>query len=129
MTETNLKRHHRHQFPRTLSLTTSRYQLCHCVMSNSCIDLLVTDQPNLILDSGTRPSLDPECGHQIVQGKINLKILPSPPMERRVRRYDRVNIEAISMKGFPYAQHLGLNTDLNCRTKTEIVLDPDLCPL
>ena len=32
----------------------------------SCIDLLVTDQPNLILDSGTRPSLDPLCHHQIV---------------------------------------------------------------
>ena len=32
----------------------------------SCIDLLVTDQPNLILDSGTRPSLDPKCHHQIV---------------------------------------------------------------
>ena len=25
----------------------------------SCIDLIVTDQPNIILDSGTRASLDP----------------------------------------------------------------------
>ena len=25
----------------------------------SCIDLVITDQPNLILDSGTRASLDP----------------------------------------------------------------------
>ena len=32
----------------------------------SCIDFLVTDQPNLILDSGTRPSLDPKCHHQII---------------------------------------------------------------
>ena len=32
----------------------------------SCIDLLVTNQPNIILDSGTRPSLDPFCHHQII---------------------------------------------------------------
>ena len=50
----------------------------------SCIDLLVTDQPNLILDSGTRPSLDPLCHHQIVYGKINLKIPPPPPVERKI---------------------------------------------
>ena len=50
----------------------------------SCIDLLVTDQPNLILDSGTRPSLDPKCHHQIIYGKINLKIPPPPPTERKI---------------------------------------------
>ena len=32
----------------------------------SCIDLIITDQPNLILDSGTRPLLDPYCHHQII---------------------------------------------------------------
>ena len=37
----------------------------------TCIDLLITDQPNLVLDSGTRPSLDSKCHHQIVYGKIN----------------------------------------------------------
>ena len=31
----------------------------------SCIDLVVTDQPNIILDSETRASLDPYCHHQI----------------------------------------------------------------
>ena len=29
----------------------------------SCIDLVITDQPNLILDSGTHASLDPYCHH------------------------------------------------------------------
>ena len=33
--------------------------------NSSCIDLVITDQPNLILDSGTRASLDPYCYHQI----------------------------------------------------------------
>ena len=34
----------------------------------SCIDLIVTDQPNIILDSGTRASLDSKCHHQIIHG-------------------------------------------------------------
>ena len=29
----------------------------------SCINLIATDQPNLILDSGTLPSLDSVCHH------------------------------------------------------------------
>ena len=37
----------------------------------SCIDLVITDQPNLILHSGARASLDPYCHHQIVYCKIN----------------------------------------------------------
>ena len=35
----------------------------------SCIDLVVTDQPNLIIDCGTRPSLDHNCHHQIIHCK------------------------------------------------------------
>ena len=42
----------------------------------SCIDLIITDQPNLILDCGTRPSLDPYCHHQMIYGKINFRIPP-----------------------------------------------------
>ena len=32
----------------------------------SCIDLIITDQPNIVLDSGTRSSLDPLVKHQII---------------------------------------------------------------
>ena len=39
----------------------------------SCIDLIVTDQPNIILDSGTRASLDPYCHHQITYCKVNFR--------------------------------------------------------
>ena len=42
----------------------------------SCIDLVVTDQPNIILDSGTRTSLDSYCRHQIVRCKVNFRIPP-----------------------------------------------------
>ena len=48
----------------------------------SCIDLIVTDQPNIILDSGTRASLDSNCHHQIIFCKINFKIPPPLPFER-----------------------------------------------
>jgi hypothetical protein len=41
----------------------------------SCIDLIVTDQPNIFLNSGVSPSLDPTVKHQITFCKINFKIL------------------------------------------------------
>ena len=40
----------------------------------SCIELIATDQPNLILDCGTRASLDPYCHHQILYCRVNFKI-------------------------------------------------------
>ena len=42
--------------------------------NHSCIDLVVTDQPNIILDSGTRASLDSCCHRQIVHCKVNFRI-------------------------------------------------------
>ena len=41
--------------------------------SSSCIDLILTDQPNYVIDSGTNPSLHPNCHHQITLCKLNLK--------------------------------------------------------
>ena len=49
--------------------------------SPSCIDLIATDQPNLILDCGTRASLDTFCHHQIIYCKVHLKIPPPPLFE------------------------------------------------
>ena len=34
--------------------------------SRSCIDLILTDQPNLFIDSGVHPSLHEQCHHQII---------------------------------------------------------------
>ena len=36
----------------------------------SCIDLIVTDQPNIFVESGVHPSLDEHCQHQVVYGLI-----------------------------------------------------------
>ena len=45
--------------------------------SLSCIHLIFTDQPNLVVYSGVHPSLHPNCHHQINYFKFNLiNILP-----------------------------------------------------
>ena len=43
--------------------------------SSSCIDLIFTDQPNLVIDSGVHSSLHAKCHHQIIHCKLNLKIV------------------------------------------------------
>ena len=42
--------------------------------SSSCIDLIFTNQPNFVIDSSVKPSLHPNCHHQIAFSKLNLKI-------------------------------------------------------
>ena len=71
----------------------------------SCIDLVIIDQPILILDCGTRSSLDPFCHHEIVYCKVN---------------FNRANSAAIkrSVHSFPWLQQLNLNTDANWKVKT-----------
>ena len=85
----------------------------------SCIDLITTDQPHHILDCGTRTSLDTYCHHQIINCKVNFRILP-PPFERKFWHFNRVNTAAIkrSMTSFPWLQHFNNNTDPNWQVKT-----------
>ena len=48
--------------------------------SSTCIDLIFTDQPNLVVNSSAHPSLCKNCHHQIFY-KLNLKIEYPPPYE------------------------------------------------
>ena len=86
----------------------------------SCIDLVMTDQPNLFLDCGTRASLDSFCHHQIIYCKVNFRIPPPPPFERIIWHFDRANTAAIkrSMTSFPWFQPLNINIDSNWQVKT-----------
>ena len=52
--------------------------------SSTCIDLIFTDQPNLVVNSGTHPSFHKNCHHQITFCRLNLKIEYPPPYERLV---------------------------------------------
>ena len=63
--------------------------------SSSCIDLIFTSQPNLVLESGIHSSLHSNCHHQIVFAKFNLSIFYPPPYERTVWYYERANTELI----------------------------------
>ena len=72
-----------------------------------------------LLDSGTRASLDSYCHHQIVHCKVNFRIPPPLPFERRIWHFNRANAAAIkrSMNSFPWRQHLNTNTNPNWQVK------------
>ena len=63
--------------------------------SSSCIDLIFTSQPNLVMETGIHSSLHSNCHHQIVFAKFNLSIFYPPPYERTVWYYERANTELI----------------------------------
>ena len=64
--------------------------------TSSCIDLIFTDQPNLIVDSGIHPSLHSNCHHQITCCKINLNTEYQPPYEHLVWECIKKSIESVN---------------------------------
>ena len=80
--------------------------------SSSCIDLIFTNQPNLVTESGVHPSLHPKCHHQIVSGvhpslhpkcdhqivfaKLILKVECPPLYERLIWDYKYADITSIN---------------------------------
>ena len=63
--------------------------------SKSCIDLIFTDQPNLVIESGVHQSLHEQCHHQIVYGKLSVSNIAKPPFTRKVWYYDKADFVAI----------------------------------
>ena len=47
------------------------------------------------MESGVHSSLHPNCHHQIVFAKINLKIYYPPPYEREICHYEKANADLI----------------------------------
>ena len=82
--------------------------------SSSCIDLIFTTQPNFVIESGVHPSLHPNCHHQIVFAKINLKIYYPPPYPREIWHYKQANTQLIrrAITGFNWYRAF-LNTNVN----------------
>ena len=68
----------------------------------SCFESVKTDQFNVVLDGGTRASLDSFCHHEITYCKVNFNI----PLLKR------------SMFKFLWLQHLNINQDPNWQVKT-----------
>ena len=50
--------------------------------SRSCIDLIFTSQPNMVIDSGVHASLHANYHHQIIYAKFDLKIIYPPPYQK-----------------------------------------------
>ena len=63
---------------------------------NSCIDLLFSNQQNLITESVVHPSLHSNCHHQIIYGMFNLKIFYALPYKRHIWYYEHANAGMIS---------------------------------
>ena len=63
--------------------------------NSSCIDLIITNQPNIFIDSGVLPSLDEFCQHQIVYGKINVSLPSPPPFRRTIWDYHKADVPQI----------------------------------
>ena len=61
----------------------------------SCIDLIITDQPNLFIDFGVYPSLDNHCQHQIIHGKLNISVSTPPPYTRKIWYYAKTQKDKI----------------------------------
>ena len=64
--------------------------------SSSCINLIFTNQPNLVTDCGLHLSLHPNCHHQIVFSKLNLKIKYPPLYKRLVWDYKNADSQSIN---------------------------------
>ena len=61
----------------------------------TCIDLILTNQPFYMVDKGVLPSPDASLKHQIIYGKINFSIPSPPPYKRKIWDYKNANIQAI----------------------------------
>ena len=68
-------------------------------------------QPNLSVESGTQPSLHPDCHHQIIYPKFNLEVLYPPPYIAEVWHYQDSNVDLIrrSINGLTGIEPLQIN--------------------
>ena len=63
--------------------------------SSSCINLVFTDQPNLLVNLCVHASLHPNCHHQIVHSSFNVNIYYPPPYQRLVWDYKKADANII----------------------------------
>ena len=63
---------------------------------SSCIDLIFTNQTNLIMDAGAHPALHSKCHNQVIIAKLNLQIEYPPPNTREVWDYGKAQFDLIN---------------------------------
>ena len=77
----------------------------------TCIDLIITDQPNLFMEYAVHPSLDEHCQHQIIFGELNISLPCPPPYKRTAWDYSKSDIQSIREQTDWPLIFQGLNTD------------------
>ena len=102
--------------------TTSQFSLIQVIkepthiLSNSasCIDLIFTSQPNVVMHSGVQPSLHPNCYHEVIFAKFNLFIFYPPLCKGLVWYYQQANTDLIkrAIELFDWEKRLS-NLDVN----------------
>ena len=63
--------------------------------SSSCIDLIFTSLPNLVMESGGHSSLHPNCHYQVTSAKFSLKIHHLSPYKRETWHDGKANVDHI----------------------------------
>ena len=63
--------------------------------SSTCIDLIFTSNPSIIVDSGIEKSLFSSCHHDIIYGKINFRVPLPPPQFRTIWDYKNADASSI----------------------------------
>ena len=63
--------------------------------SQSCINLICTDQPYVFTEIGVLPSLDPHSKHNIIHGSLSFHNPYPPPHKRKVWDYKTAKIDLI----------------------------------
>ena len=63
--------------------------------SSSCIDLIFTSQPDMVIESGVHFSLHSSCHHEIDLAKFNLKICYPPPYPRELWHFKEAKADLI----------------------------------
>ena len=63
--------------------------------SQSCIDLICTDQPYIFTETGVLPSLDPHSKHNIIHGSLNFHNPCPPPYKRKIWDYKTAKTDLI----------------------------------
>ena len=64
--------------------------------SATCIDLVFTNQPHLVMESGAHSSLSTTCHYEIVFAKLNLKAEYPPPYEHVFWDYSRADKASVN---------------------------------
>ena len=82
--------------------------------SSSCIDLIFTTQPNLVVEPGVHPYLHANCHNQLVFAKFILQIYYPPPFPREIWHYKQANSELVrrAISSFK-CDRTFLNTNVN----------------